>query len=172
MISKAFKLSRNIAVFILIAMATSFQASAQSRRDVIETFRADLRADRKTIIMEEMKFTEQESEAFWPIYHNYRAEVGKIVDDFVKLVLEYADLYPNVPEEKAREMLKQYTKAEAELLKIKTKYLKQFDKVLPPSKVFRFAQVDSRLDLGTRMAVAASIPLIPLDSAQPAAKVH
>ena len=167
MISKTFKPISWLAILIAGVVAGNLEASAQSRRDVIETFRSDLRADRKTIIMEEMKFTEEESEAFWPIYRDYRAEVGTIVDNVVKLVLEYADLYPNVPEEKAREMLKQYTKAEEDLLKVKTKYWKKFDKVLPPSKVFRFAQVDNRLDLGTRMAMAASIPLLPIDSAQP-----
>jgi len=168
MISKAFKPSWWLAIWIAGGLAGTLQASAQSRRDVIETFRSDLRADRKTIIAEEMKFTESESEAFWPIYRDYRAEVGKIVDNVVKIVLEYADLYPNVPEEKAREMLKQYTKAEEDLLKVKTKYLKKFDKVLPPSKVFRFAQVDNRLDLATRMAMAASIPLLPSSATQPA----
>ena len=93
-------------------------AAAQAPRDGLESLRADLKADRKVIIANEMSLTPQESED--------------------------------------------------ELLSIKRKYLKKFGKVLPPSKVFRFAQLDNRLDLGTRVGLASSIPLMPAEPVQPA----
>lgn len=136
-------------------------AGPQSPRNALESLRGDLRADRKAIIAEQMQFTDKEGDAFWPIYRNYRTEAEKITDRIVELVLEYADLYPNVPERKADEMLQRYTKIEGELLGVKHKYLKKMGKVLPPSKVFRFAQLDNRFDLGTRVALAASIPILP-----------
>ncbi len=141
-------------------------ANAQVARDTIETLRADLKADRNAIIAEEMKFTEKESEGFWPIYRNYRAEVQRVTDRIVELVFEYTDLYPNVPERKAGEMLKEYTRVEADLLSIKRKYLKKLGKVLPAAKVFRFAQLDNRFDLGTRLALAAWLPVMPADQPQ------
>jgi hypothetical protein len=146
----------------LIAAA---QATAQVPRDGVEALRADLKADRKAIIAEEMKFTERESEAFWPLYRSYRAEVDKVTDRIVNLVFEYADYYPNVPDEKASDMLKKYAKAESDLLGVKQKYLKKFGKVMPASKVFRFAQLDNRFDLGTRVALANSIPVMPVGQA-------
>jgi hypothetical protein len=136
-------------------------AVAQTSRDALEAARADLKADRKVVIASEMNLTEAEGEKFWPLYREYRAEVEKVSDTVVKLILEYADLYPTVPEERAEKLLKQYTKAEASLLKTRTTYLKKFGKVLPASKVFRFAQLDNRLDLATRLSLAASIPLMP-----------
>ncbi len=135
--------------------------AAEVPRDTIETLRADLKADRKVIIAEQMHFTEPESQAFWPIYRSYRAEAEKVTDRIVEVVLEYTDLYPNVPEQKATEMLKEYTKIEADLLAIKRKYLKKMGKALPPSKVFRFAQLDNRFDLGTRLALAGWLPVLP-----------
>ncbi len=136
-------------------------AGAQVSRDAIESIRADLQADRKTAIAEEMNFTVQESDAFWPLYRKYRADVEKVTDRIVELVFEYADLYPNVPDHKAAELLKEYAKVEANLLSIKRKYLKKFGKVLPASKVFRFAQLDNRFDLGTRVGLAVAIPMLP-----------
>ncbi len=147
-------------------LSSSTAVTGQVRRDLVETFRGDLKADRKALIAEEMKFTDQESEAFWPIYRNYRAEVEKATDRLVKLILEYADLYPDVPDPRAREMLTQYTKVETELLSIKRKYFKKLGKVLPPAKVFRFAQLDNRFDLGTRVAVAAWVPMLPAEQPQ------
>ncbi len=143
-------------------------ANAQTMRDAVEALRSDLRTDRKVIIAEQMNFTDRESEAFWPIYREYRAEAEKVSDGVVKLILEYGDLYPQVPEEKAKQMLKQYAKAEANLLSIKTKYLKKFGTVLPASKVFRFAQLDNRLDLGIRVGMASAIPLMPEGAKPPA----
>jgi hypothetical protein len=147
-------------------------ATAQVPRDAFECLRGDLRADRKAVIAEEMNFTQTQSDAFWPIYRDYRTEVDKVTDQMVKLVLQYVDLYPNVPDQKAGEMLDQYTQMEGNLISIKRKYLKKFGKVLPPSKVFRFAQLDNRLDLGTRVALAGYIPLLPASQAQATTHQH
>lgn len=156
-------LKRNI-LFVVAAAAiictTTLSAAEQGARDAVETLRADVRANRTAMIAEQMQFTEQESDKFWPIYRNYRAEVDKATDEIVKLVLEYSDDYPNVSEEKAEAMLNRYRKAEGQLLKIKDKYLKSFGKALPATKVFRFAQLDNRYDLGVRVGLAAAIPIL------------
>ena len=145
----------------LALVAGTGLTAGQTPRDTLEVLRGDLKADRKAYIADAMALTPQESEAFWPIYRSYRAEVDTITDGIIKLVLQYADLYPVVPEEKAKELLKEYTKAETDLVSIKKKYLKKFQDAVPASKVFRFAQLDNRFDLGVRLAVAASVPLMP-----------
>ena len=158
---KTFK--RNVTICIAAAAlirANPVPAVDQGARDAVETLRADIRADRTTMIAEQMQFSQQESDQFWPMYRNYRVEVDKATDEIVKLVLEYSDVYPNVSEDKAREMLERYRKAEAQLFKIKGKYLKSFGKVLPATKVFRFAQLDNRYDLGVRVGIAASVPIL------------
>src|SRR5262249_32908656 len=154
---------QKLAIIISTALVwcASLSSEAQTSRDAVETLRSDVKADRKVIIAEAMQLSDRESEAFWPVYRNYRAEAEQLSDGIVKLVLEYADLYPNLPEDKANEMLSQYLKTEEKLLALKRKYLKKFGKILPPSKVFRFAQVDNRLDLGVRAGLAASIPILP-----------
>jgi hypothetical protein len=148
----------------------SAPAADQATRDAFDALRSDLKADRTALIAEHMQLSAQESEGFWPIYHNYRAEMDKVTDNIVNLVLEYADNYPNVSDEKASEMVRKYLKLEANLLKLRTKYLKKLGKVLPGTKVFRFAQLDNRLDLGIRVGLAAEIPLMASGSGQPKAQ--
>jgi hypothetical protein len=155
----------------LLWVAQDF-AGAQSARDVVEVMRSDLKTDRKALIAEQMALTDQESNAFWPLYRSYRDEVDRANDTVVNLLLEYADLYPNVPDAKATEMLKSYAKTEEKLFSIRKKYLKKFSKILPPSKLFRFAQLDNRLDLSTRVGMAVSIPLMPGGAPQPAAATN
>jgi hypothetical protein len=76
------------------------------------------------------------------------------------LVLEYADVYPAVPEAKAAKLLKDYLALEKRLTSARAGYLKRFGRVLPASKVLRFAQVENRLDLALRLQLASAIPLL------------
>lgn len=141
-----------------------------TKRDALETLRSDLRANRTAMIAQELQLSQQESDEFWPIYRAYRSEVDKATDNIVKLILEYSDEYPNVSDEKARQMLQEYLKTEAQLLKLKDKYFKSFGKVLPATKVFRFAQLDNRYDLGVRVGMATSIPILGSNHSEPTTK--
>lgn len=161
-----------VAVCVWVGPTGQGSVSAQDARNAVESLRSDLKADRNAVIAQEMSFTPQEGEAFWPIYRSYRAEVEKVSDRLVNLVFEYADLYPSVPDAKAAEMLKTYTKVETDLLSVKKKYLKKMGKVLPASKVLLFAQLDNRLDLGMRVALAASLPIVPTTQAQAGSQPH
>jgi hypothetical protein len=133
--------------------------SGQSITGDIEVLRSELKADRKVVIAEAMQFTEAEGAAFWPLYREYRAKMDKIGDGIVKLVLEYADAYPNLPEGRAKQLLKDYTALEKKLPDERASYLKKFAKILPASKVLRFAQLENRLDLALRLQLASAIPL-------------
>ena len=145
-------------------------AADQATRDEFDALRSDLKADRTALIAQHMQLSPKESEAFWPVYRSYRAEMDKVIDNIVNLVLEYADDYPNVSDKKAAEMVRKYLKVEANVLKVRAKYLKKLEKVLPDTKVFRFAQLDNRLDLGIRVGLAAEIPLMDSGGGGPKAQ--
>jgi hypothetical protein len=141
--------------------------NAQTTTDEFEALRGVLKADRKVVIAEAMQFTAAESTAFWPRYRAYRAEMDKLGDRMVELVLEYADAYPNVAEDRAGKMLKNYLALEKDLVKVRAKYLKKMAKVLPKSKVLRLAQLENRLDLVLRLRMASVVPLVPVDKSKP-----
>jgi len=159
-----------IRTFSMVSLAAGLlaapcrQASAQTDQDLIEVARSVVTADRKAVVVKEMELTEAEGKDFWPLYHEYRTEMGKITDDLMNLVLEYAKLYPNVPEEKAKQMLTTYTSVQQRQVDKRTAYLKKFSKVLPAAKALRFAQVETRLDLLVQLNLAARIPLTPIAS--------
>ena len=139
------------------------RAAAQTATDEFEVVRSVLKVDRKVVIAEAMQLTEAESPVFWPLYREYRAEMDKLGDGVMKLVLAYADAYPNVPEDRADKLLKDYLALEKDLVNVRAKYLKKLAKVLPKSKVLRFAQLENRLDLILRLQMASVVPLVPVD---------
>jgi hypothetical protein len=157
---------------LLLAVAVSLlalpaqPATAQTATDEIEALRGLLKADRKVVIAEAMQLTDPEGAAFWPLYREYRAKMDKLGDGIVKLVLEYADAYPKVFEDRAAKLLKNYLALEKELVNVRAKHLKKISKVLPASKVLRFAQLENRLDLVLRLQMASAVPLVPADQAK------
>ena len=148
------------AMAALLALAAP-QVAAQNVLDEIEIARSALKVDRKVVIAEGLQLTEAESAVFWPLYRQYRAEMDKCADGVMTIVLEYADVYPNVPEDRAKKLLKDYTALEQKLANRRAWFFKKFAKVLPAVKAMRFVQLENRLDLAVRLQLASVIPLVP-----------
>ena len=138
-------------------------AAAQTSTDEMQAARAEIKSERKVAVAGAMQFTEAEGKAFWPFYGEYRAAMDQLGDRYLKLIVEYADAYPNVPEERAEKLLKDYLALEKDLVSVRAKHLEKLTTILPKSKVLRFAQVDSRLDTVLRLQLASSVPLLPTE---------
>src|SRR5438552_13677969 len=89
--------------------------------------------------------------------------MDKVANGLLNIVKDYAKCYPDFPEDRAKQMLKDLTDLEKKQFATRTKYLKKFGKVLPAPKNLRFAQVENRLDLALRLELAAGIPLVPIE---------
>jgi len=153
-----------ILLFLTAGLAVlAGQTNAQTVDDQINVARTALKADRRATVAEAMQFSASEAKAFWPLYEQYRAEMDKSGAAVLKLVKEYAQLYPDVPDERAKVMLKDLAKLEQQLVATRNSYLKKIGKVVSPAKTLRFAQVESRLDLVLRIGIAAEIPLLPIE---------
>lgn len=157
LVTKTLSFMVAVGAFVL----TAPRGAAQNAVDEMEVVRSALKADRKVVIAEGLQLTETESRDFWPIYREYRAEMDKIADGMVKLVLEYSDVYPDVPEHRARQMINEVTRLEKKLADRRSWYMKRVGRVLTASKTLRFLQLENRLDLAVRLQVARGIPLVP-----------
>jgi hypothetical protein len=160
------KLSRKLALIVLSARCLAVpipDGIAQTVEDPIEVARSVIKANRQMAVTQAMQFTANEARDFWPVYHQYRAEMDKVGGGIKALVVDYARLYPEVPDDRARKMLKDLADLEKKQVAIRTSYLKKIGKVLPAAKTLRFAQVESRLDLAVRLELAANVPLVPIE---------
>lgn len=157
-----------LAVALLAAasvVSTAGDVSVQDAADTLEAVRSVIQADRQAVVAEAMHFSEAEAQAFWPPYHQYRSEMNRVGDGIKELILEYGQLYPEVPDNRAKRMLKDLLDLEKEQLATRASFLKKLVKIVPPAKALRFAQVESRLDLAVRAELAAHIDLVPIEGA-------
>ena len=148
-------------LFVPLVLSPAPVAAADKLTDTIEQVRTTYQTDRQVALIDALPLSEEESNAFWPLYRAYRADMEKLGDQLVKVILEYGDVYPNVPDERARQLLKEYLALEEKIASKRAWYFKRANKFLPAAKVLRWAQVENRMDLGLRLQLASVIPLVP-----------
>jgi hypothetical protein len=124
----------------------------------IAVVRANMQADRTTLITTGMNFNEKEGAAFWPIYEQYEYERTRLDDRRVAVIKEYAQKYQSLNDAEAKTMAEQMLDFDSRLAGLKIKYYKKFSKVLPALTVTKFFQLERRIDLLMDMQVEAALP--------------
>ena len=152
--------------FAMLAFCPFGRAQDQepSIDSAIEVARANMRADRATIITQAMNFSDKEAAAFWPIYRQYEYERSRLDDGRVAVIKEYSQKYPSLTDAEAKAMAEQMFEYDSRLAALKKKYYKKFNKVLSALTVTKFFQLDRRVDLLMDMNVESSLP--PLTQAK------
>ncbi len=143
---------------VMLAISAPAQTDAKTQKD-IQLTRQMIQTERQTIIREAMDLTSEESDAFWPVYRDWRAKVAGVGDRQVKLITDFADKYETLSDEDAKAMMNEWLKIKEQRLKLTKQYVKKFRKVLPEKKVMRFFQLENKMDAVINFQLAGSIPL-------------
>ncbi len=128
----------------------------------IELTRVALATQRKAVIAQNMKLSEEEASKFWPVYNAYRDKMKKVNDRRVEVITDYADRYndDSLNDKNAIKLVDRYLKALQDQVKVKKSFVKKFKKVLTARKVARFYQIDNRLDQLLNLQIAKGVPLV------------
>ena len=148
-----------ILIALCAAVATPLAAQdkpADNNQLVLEK----VKADKKLLVAENMQLTEGEAKAFWPVYESYQRDLGKINDRLVKLINEYAASYQTMTDAAATKLVDEAVAIESDRTKLAQSYLPKFRKVLPPTKVARYYQIENKIRAVVNYELAARIPLV------------
>lgn len=144
-------------LFLLVCGVAAAQDAALDSR--IESLRADIRADKVTLITEAMQFSDQDASAFWPIYRKYEFELAKLQDQRVSIVKSYAENFATMTNAEAKTLLEKSLDFEAQRTSLKKKYAGEFEKAkLTNLVIAKFFQLEHRLDLLLDINLAAELP--------------
>jgi hypothetical protein len=125
----------------------------------IELTRAAIQVRRQAIVTAAMDLEPKEADAFWPLYRLYRADMAKVNDRYVKLLVTYTENYDTLSDQLAARIMGDYLGVERDRTGVKARYVPRFRKIMPARKVMRFFQVDNKLDAIINAELAAEIPL-------------
>jgi len=156
-------LNRKFVLLTIIAtiVTLSLVCRAQNQEPVgsaIEVARANMEADRATIIGGAMNFSDKDASAFWPIYRQYEYERSTLEDRRVAVIKEYTAKFSTLTDADAKSMTETMFEYDSGLVALKKRYFKRFNKVLPALTVTKFFQLDRRLDLLIDMKLESAVP--------------
>src|SRR2546422_8745819 len=125
----------------------------------IELTRASIQVRRQARVTAAMDLAPKDADVFWPLYREYREEMAKVNDRFVRLLTGYLENYDSLTDEAARKMLDQHLSIDRARNGVKSTFVPRFGKVIPAKKVARFFQTDNKLDAVINAEVAKLVPL-------------
>jgi hypothetical protein len=147
-----------VVLYFILPCAAQTTPSDTDLDSEIESLRSDIKADKVAIINDTMKFTPQESAAFWPIYKKYEYDLGSLNDDRVKLIKSYADKFMTMTDADAKDLSSKAFDFESRRVDLKKKYFKEFNQKMPATTVAKFFQLEHRLDLLIDLKLASELP--------------
>jgi hypothetical protein len=158
MICKSEILTVTFTMLALVALCGAQDHAPPNLDSAIEVIRANMQADRASIITEAMNFSDKDAAAFWPIYRKYVHERSMLDDHRVAVIKEYAEKYESLSDADAKSMAERMFECDSRLAALKKKYFKQFNAVLAALTVTKFFQLEHRIDLLMDFKVESSLP--------------
>jgi hypothetical protein len=150
-------------VLIALSMSLAVPAFAQeAATSNMEILRDKMKADKKLVVAANMKLTDAEGQAFWPVYEEYQKELGKINDQLGSVIAAYADAYKAdaVTDEVSRKLVKDALAVEESELKLKRTYMPKVEKAVGAVKAARYMQIENKIRAIVKFELADAIPLV------------
>jgi hypothetical protein len=128
----------------------------------MEILRQKITADKKFLVVSNMKLTDAEAKEFWPIYKAYQKDLHQINDRLAKVIKDYAEAYNKgaLSDDTAKKLLNEAIAIELAEVKLKQSYIPKLDKILPATKVARYIQIETKIRAIIRYGLADGIPLV------------
>ncbi|MBW2450980.1 MAG: hypothetical protein JRF07_01350 [Deltaproteobacteria bacterium] len=147
-------LQKFLLALIVVAISTSVFAD-----DTAELRKKIMMDQKKLIIMDNMEFTEEEAQAFWPVFDKHQESLFQVNQRGAKLILAYASVYQSMTDEQATQLIDEYFDIQDDRLMVMKKMMLDVEKVLPGKKAFRYMQIEAKLAAIGRYELAKEIPL-------------
>jgi len=149
-------------LLIPAALAQTAEVTAAPLTDTdIQLLRSDLQSAKNQVIADTMKFTDQESAVFWPVYRDYAHDQTVIADERLKVITDYAHHIDKMDDSTAKDLSQRMFDIEAKVTNLQQQYWPRFEKAIGARRAAKFFQVDNRLSLMIDVQLASEVPLIP-----------
>ena len=147
------------AISTCLAAPAMAQTAGTTNMDIL---RQKIKADKKLVVAENLKLTDAEGAAFWPVYDAYQKDLQAINQRMTAAILAYADAYNKGPvtNEVAKKLLDEAVAIDEAEVKLKSSAVPKILAVLPATKAARYIQIENKIRAVVRYELAANIPLV------------
>jgi Spy/CpxP family protein refolding chaperone len=153
---------RLVTVFAIAAGLASPAMAQTAGTTNMDILRQKIKADKKLVVAENLKLTDAEGAAFWPVYDAYQKDLQAINQRMTAAVLAYADAYNKGPvsNDVAKKLLDEAVAIDEAEVKVKSAAVPKILAVLPAAKAARYIQIENKIRAALRYELAANIPLV------------
>ncbi len=145
---------------VLTLTITLFTFSLFAQNSYLEIVRSTIKTEKKSLIAEVMQLTDEENLDFWEVYNEYDEKLYKLNTDYFNIVMEFADNFENMSDDKATDLILRANKYNTDVARLEKTYLKKMMKVISPKKTLRFFQASNKIQVMIDAQLAAEIPLL------------
>ncbi len=142
----------------IILFATSTMAFSQVQQEEIDYYQSIFGMEKKVVVANFIKL--EEGDSFWPIYDEYEKERKKLGQRQIELLLDYAEHYEALTDEKTDALVKEsmgIRKASAALI---NKYYKKVKKEKGSKIAAQFYQIENYFAIAIRAELYSDVPLV------------
>ena len=155
-------LMRLVTAFAIVAGLAAPAMAQTAGTTNMEILRQKIKADKKLVVAENLKLTDAEGTAFWPVYDAYQKELQAINQRLTAAIRAYADAYNKGPitDETAKKLLDESLAIDEAEVKLKRASAPKILAALPATKAARYIQIENKIRAVVRYELAAGIPLV------------
>ena len=162
---KFLKLSFTISITALGLFAWRPTQAAEPNDNIynyLQLLRSDVNSLKVDLVNSIMKLSDDDAKRFWPIYHDYENDLGKLAINRTELVTEFVQSHQNgtFDNDKARDIAKRWFKAQQARLDLLEKYHGKIEKALSSIQAGQFLQIENQIGLFIDVAIASEMPVV------------
>ena len=143
----------------LLTFLSVGRIDAQESDEIGLTWQA-LRAEKRDLVANALQLSEEEGQAFWPLYNEYEKSIEVLDKRTVSLISKHFGVYEKLSDEQVKALLDETLEIQQEKLELVKSSIEKFKEVLPFIKVAQFYQVANKVEAFIEFELAKQIPLI------------
>ena len=145
---------------LLFVAILPFVMSAQSIKEEVELFQSIYGMEKKAVMADFTKVTNESNEEFWMLYDEYEDQRKVLGQERIALLVDYAENYTSLSDEKLDYLVAANLKSRASLDGLMKKYHKKIKKVSGSKVAAQFIQLEASFLSLTRAELMKNTPLV------------
>lgn len=149
-----------IALTLMVTLGIQAQKATSEQTSEITVMQSIYGMGKRDVVAKFMQFTEAEATKFWPLYDQYEAARKEIGTKRANNIIDFANNYANLTNEKADEIAKASFAVNVSMAKLHKSTYAKVSKAISPLRAAQFYQMELYLEEVVRLELMSQVPVI------------
>jgi len=140
-------------ILAIVALMFAMNGLFAQQHTEIELIRSQFKLEKKAVVADYLKLTNEEAEKFWPIYNKYETERTATGDLRIKLITDYVNNKHVGNVAAADEMVKESVDIQRKEVSLREKYYKLVKDGVNPTVAINFYQIEDQISTAVKSAL-------------------